>query len=199
MIIVDVETTGTDPRYHSLVSIGAIDFNNPSHTFFRECQIFAGARIEPKALEINGMTDKELYDTTRPTEAEIVKEFIEWMTQTSDHTVAGQNCAFDVAFIIAAAERAGVAISLAHRVIDLHSITYFHMIERGITPPLAHGRTDLDSDKIMQYVGIPAEPKPHIAINGAKWEAEAFSRLFHQKSLFPEFEQYKIPWIKGII
>ena len=179
MIIVDVETTGTDPRYHSLVSIGAIDFDNPTDTFYRECQIFSGARVEQKALEINGMTEEELHDTSKSTEADIVKEFIEWMKSKRDHTFAGQNVSFDVNFIIAAAERAGVNISIAHRVIDLHSITYFHMSRRGIVSPLAHGRTDLDSDKIMEYVGIEAEPKPHIAINGAKWETEAFSRLFN--------------------
>lgn len=192
MIIVDVETTGTDPRYHSLVSIGAIDFDNPADSFFRQCHIFDGARVEEKALQINGMTDTELHDTRKPSEAEIVKEFIAWMKDKSDHTFAGQNVSFDVAFIMAGAERAHLDISVPHRVIDLHSIVYFHMIERGITPPTAHSRTDLDSDKIMEYVGIPAEPKPHIALNGAKWEAEAFSRLFHKKSLFKEFENYKI-------
>ncbi|MES2223417.1 MAG: 3'-5' exonuclease [Patescibacteria group bacterium] len=196
MIVVDVETTGTDPRYHSLVSIGAIDFENPADTFYRECYVFDGARIEEKALQINGMTEAELYDKSKPSEADILKEFIVWMRNKKDHTFAGQNVSFDVAFIIAAAERAQTNVSIAHRVVDLHSITYFHMSRRGIVPPLAHGRTDLDSDKIMEYVGIPAEPKPHVAINGAKWEAEAFSRLFNEKSMFPELNSFKIPWIK---
>lgn len=195
MIVVDVETTGTDPRYHSLVSIGAIDFDNPSDSFFKECYIFDGARVEEKALEINGMTETELHDKTKPSEAEIVKQFIEWMKSKKDHTFAGQNVSFDVSFITAAAERAKTNIFIAHRVVDLHSITYFHMSRRGIVPPLAHGRTDLDSDKIMEYVGIEPEPKPHIAINGAKWETEAFGRLFNEKNTFPEFNEFKIPWL----
>lgn len=197
MIIVDVETSGTDPRYHSLVSIGAIDFDNPNDSFFEECYIFDGAKIEDESLVVNGMTEEQLFDKSKRSEADIIKDFLEWIKDKSDHTVAGQNPSFDVSFLIAGAERAGLNISIPKRVVDLHSITYFHMSRRGLVVPHAHNRTDLDSDKIMEYVGIYAEPKPHIAINGAKWEAEAFSRLFNDKSMFPEFESYKIPWIKS--
>lgn len=194
MLIVDVETTGTDPRYHSLVSIGAIDFDNSEDSFYRECHIFPGAKVEDKALEINGMTIEQINDKTKPSEGEIVADFIKWIKDKKDHTVAGQNPSFDVGFILAGAERNSLDISLAHRTIDLHSIVYFHMSRRGLVVPHMHNRTDLNSDKIMEYVGIHPEPKPHIAINGAKWEAEAFSRLFNEKSMFPEFSDFKIPW-----
>lgn len=43
MIILDVETTGTDPSIHSLVSIGAVDFNNPDTRFMEECLVWSGA------------------------------------------------------------------------------------------------------------------------------------------------------------
>lgn len=195
MIIVDVETTGTDPRYHSLVSIGAIDFDNPSDLFFKECRMFDGARIEDASLAVNGMTLEEINDSSKQTEGEIVAEFIEWMKGKRDHTVAGQNPSFDVSFILAAAERNRIDISLAHRTIDLHSVAHYHMSKNGTVPPIKNNRTDLNSDTIMRYVGIEPEPKPHIAINGAKWEAEAFSRLYNNKSIFREFENYKIPWL----
>ncbi len=196
MIIVDVETSGTDPRYHSLISIGAIDFDNPTDTFFKECYVFEGARIEDESLLINGSSKEELFDKSKQSEAEIVKDFLDWIKDKNDHTVAGQNPSFDVAFLIAGAERAGINISIPKRVIDLHSIVYFHMNKRGLAVPHANHRTDLDSDKIMEYVGIPTEPKPHIAINGAKWEVEAFSRLFNDKPMFPEFKEFKIPWLQ---
>jgi len=48
----------------------------------------------------------------------------------------------------------------------------------------------------MEYVGIPAEPKPHNALRGAKWEAEVFMRLLYNKNLFPEFKEFEIPWLK---
>jgi hypothetical protein len=37
------------------------------------------------------------------------------------------------------------------------------------------------------------EPRPHNALNWAKYEAEAFSRYFYGKKLLPEFEKYDIP------
>jgi hypothetical protein len=69
------------------------------------------------------------------------------------------------------------------------------MIKKGITPPVLNNRTDLNSDKIMNYVGIPAEPHPHNALNGAKVAGEAISRLLYDRNLLPEFKQFKIPWI----
>jgi hypothetical protein len=46
----------------------------------------------------------------------------------------------------------------------------------------------------MKYVGITVEPHPHIAINGAKYETEALSRLLRNKSFFEEFAQFLVPF-----
>ena len=82
---------------------------------------------------------------------------------------------------------------LAYRTIDLHTACWFHMVKKGITPPVANKRSDLNSDKIMKYVGIPTEPRPHNALNGAKVASEALSRLFYGKFLVEEFQDYPIP------
>ena len=72
-----------------------------------------------------------------------------------------------------------------------------HMIKKGITPPISNNRTDLNSDKIMKYVGIPVEPHPHNALNGAKFAGEAISRLLYDRKLLLEFDKYPIPWIQN--
>jgi len=197
MLVVDVESTGTNPQKHSLLSIGAVDFNIPSREFYMECQAFEGAHIDDGALQINGVSKDDVFNTSKKTEAEIVAEFLKWASETPDHTIAGQNPSFDTSFILAAAERAGLNTSIPKRTIDLHSVCYFHMIKNGIIPPLdtKHKRSDLDSDAIMKYVGIPPEVHPHIAINGARIEAEAFSRLFYEKSIYPEYKDLPIPWV----
>lgn len=51
----------------------------------------------------------------------------------------------------------------------------------------------LSLDKILEYAGLPPEPKPHRAINGAKREAEAFYRMRYGKPLFPEFKKFPLP------
>jgi hypothetical protein len=192
MIVVDVETTGLDPHAHSLLSIGAIDFSNPSDRFYEECRMWDGAHVEPKALEINGFTEPQIVDPTKKSEAELVQSFFAWLENKVESTIAGQNVHVDLSFIKAAAYRAHINFALAYRIIDLHSIVYFHMVERGETPPKMHNHSGINSDFIMQYVGIPAEPKPHIGINGAIWEAEAFHRLMHKKGLLEQFKQYPI-------
>ena len=96
-------------------------------------------------------------------------------------------------FIRNTAKRYHLDWNFAHRTIDLHSLCYMHMIKKGIAPPVVNNRTDLNSDTIMKYVGIIVEPHPHNALNGAKFEAEAISRLLYDKNLLPEFESYPLP------
>jgi hypothetical protein len=54
MIVCDCEFSGTDPILHSLVSIGAVDFLDPSRQFYAECRIWEGAHVMDEALEVNG-------------------------------------------------------------------------------------------------------------------------------------------------
>jgi DNA polymerase III epsilon subunit-like protein len=195
MIVLDIESSGTNPWKNSVLSIGAIDFDNPAETFYEECRIWDEAHINEESLKINGFTLESIKRKDKREEREIVTEFFKWALKRKDHTIAGHNPFFDIFFIQMAAERGRLDFPLAHRIVDLHSVCYFHMIRRAIEPPIKNKRTDLNSDTVMEYVGIPREPKPHKALNGAKWEAEAFSRLFYEKSLFPEFTNFAIPWV----
>jgi len=51
----------------------------------------------------------------------------------------------------------------------------------------------------MNYVGLPSEPKPHRAINGAGFEAEALSRLLFGRVIFNEFYNHAIPFYLSTI
>ena len=193
MIVLDIEASGTDPYKHSMVSIGALDFTNPTKQFYAECRIWDGAHIMDEALGVNGFTEAQIIDQTKKTEGEIAAEFFEWIKDSPDHTTAGQNPSFDRDFLKLAAERFHLNYPLAHRTLDVHSICHAHMVWRGIVPPIEHNRSALNSSAIQKYVGIPEEPKPHNALNGAKVAAEALSRLLYNKKLLPDFEQFEIP------
>jgi DNA polymerase III epsilon subunit-like protein len=193
MIVVDIEASGTEPYKHSIVSIGALDFTNPEKQFYAECRIWDGAHIMDEALAVNGFTKEQIMDPPKKTEGEIVTEFFKWLKDSPDHTTAGQNPSFDRDFLRLAAERAHIDYPLAYRTVDLHSVCYLHMIEHGLIPPLKNKRSDLNSGKIMGYVGIPEEPKPHNALMGAKVAGEALSRLLYRKNLLPDFAQFEIP------
>lgn len=195
MIVVDTETTGTNPQKHSIVSIGAVDLEMPTERFYVECRIWDGAHIEQAALAMNDSDEASVKDASKPEEGEAVQSFFRWLENRENVLLAGQNPLFDIGFLQAAAGRHHINFQLAHRSIDLHTVAFFHMIKRKIKPPFRDRKSDINSDNIMEYVGIPTEPKPHNALNGAIWEAEAFSRLLYDKCLLKQFSEFPIPWL----
>ena len=194
MIVVDIETTGTNPQKHSIVSIGAINLEASAERFYIECRIWAGAHIDQAALIVNDSDEASVRDMSKPEEGEAIRRFFEWLDGRGNVLLAGQNPLFDLSFLQAAAARHHIDSRLAHRSIDLHTAAFFHMIKRKIDPPFRNRKSDINSDYIMAYVGIPTEPKPHNALNGAIWEAEAFSRLLFDKKFLKQFFQFPIPW-----
>lgn len=196
MIILDVEASGTNYQKHSIVSLGALDFSNPTNQFYDECRVWDGAHIDPQALEVNGFTESELLDPSKKSEEELVRAFIGWAKDLSDWTIVGQNPSFDRDFIRAACERAHLDFPFAYRTIDTHTLAYMHMVKRGLTPPFdaEKHRTALNLDAVLQYVGIPEEPSPHNALTGALSHAEVTSRLLYDRPLLADFDLFPIPW-----
>jgi DNA polymerase III epsilon subunit-like protein len=196
MIIIDVEASGTEYAKHSIVSLGAIDFDNPQNRFYEECQIWPGAHVMDEALEVNGFSYEQITDTQKMSEAELVARFIEWTHGMSDRTLVGQNVSFDRDFVKAAAHRAHLDFNLPYRTLDTHTLCWMHMVKRGFVVPIdpQHKRSLLDLDAVLNYCGITSEPQPHNALTGAMSHAEVTSRLLYDKKLLPEFEQFEIPW-----
>lgn len=197
MIVIDIEASGTEYGVHSIVSLGALDYDNPSNQFYEECRIWDGAHIMDEALAVNGFTKEQVTDPTKQTEQELITKFMAWAQAIGDRTLAGQNVSFDRDYVKAACHRAHLDYNLAYRTVDTHSLAWMHIIKRGFTVPIdeKHHRSALNLDAVLNYVGIPAEPEPHNALTGAKSHAECIARLLHDKKLLPEFSQYDIPWI----
>lgn len=195
MIILDVETTGTEPSLHSILSIGALDLKDPTNQFYDECRMWDGAKVEKAALQINGFTEEEAKDERKKSEAELVKAFIAWATDKPENwTFAAQNVSFDFEFVRAAAKRAHVDFPFAKRTIDIHTLAWLHMTERNIDLPIEGKYSLLTSSFILRYCGLPEEVSPHNALTGALWHAEVVSRMAYNKKLLPDFASYDIPW-----
>lgn len=196
MIVIDVEASGTNYQKHSIVSIGALDFDAPDNRFYIECRIWDGAHIDPDALAVTGFSEEEVKSSGRISEGEAVRQLLEWSQHMSDRTLLGQNVSFDRDFLKTAAEREGLSWDMAHRTLDTHSFCWMHMVTRGLTPPIdqEHRRSALNLEEVARYTGIPEEPEPHNALTGALVHAEVTSRLLYNKKLLPEFQQYDIPW-----
>lgn len=196
MIIVDVEASGVVYHKHSIISIGAIEYENPTNRFYGECRIWDGAHIMEDATAVHGMSDASITDPNKQTEEELVRAFLEWSQHMGDRTLTGQNISFDRDMIKAGCERAGIPWDMAYRTIDTHTLCWMHMVKRGLTPPVdeQHRRSALNLDAVLNYCGIPSEPEPHNALTGAMCHAEVTSRLLHDRMLLPEFSEFPIPW-----
>lgn len=198
MIVVDCEMSGLEPTLHSIVSMGAVDLDNPSRQIYEECRVWDGAKIEDEALAVNGFTREQITDASKQSEADVVHKFIAFSEGMADTTLAGQNVFTDMYFLQNAAKRAGHTVwPFAHRIIDIHTLCFEHMLKRGVNPPIdsVKRHSALNLEAVAVYCGMPEEPKPHNALTGAKYSAEVISRLLYDKKLLPEFEQYAIPWI----
>lgn len=196
MLVVDIEASGLSAQKCSILSIGALDLDNPDLRFYGECRIWEGAHVNDDALLVNGFSEADINDPGKQTEAELITKFLEWSQHLGDRTLTGQNPSFDRDFLKEAAERAGLSWDLAHRTIDTHTLAFMHMVKRGVKVPIdpQRRRSDLNLDSILNYCGIPEEPTPHNALTGALSHAEVASRLLYDRKLLPEFSAYDIPW-----
>ncbi len=189
MIVIDIEASGLDPYRHGILSIWAVELENPTNQFYGECYLEEGKEIHPQALEVIGFTVEQIHDQSRDSLAILISNFIDWIQPIKDRTFAWHNAGyFDLRFLEIASVKYGFG-RLGYRTIDLHTLAFVECVRRWIEIPFADNRTNLSLDAILGIVWLDPEPKPHIAINGAKLEAEAISRLLYGKKLFLEYEQ----------
>jgi DNA polymerase III epsilon subunit-like protein len=196
MIVLDVESTSLSPITGSMLSLGALDLDEPTNQFYDECRIWDGAHVTDEALAINGFTREEITDTSKKTEAELVAAFIAWATdRPKNRILAAQNVSFDLEYVQEACKRAGIECPFGKRTIDTHTLVWLHMTERGLTPPLNESKhSAINLDFALTYCGIPEEPKPHNALTGAMCHAEVIARVAYNKNILPEFSSFPIPF-----
>lgn len=172
MIIIDIETTELDPYKHSMVSLGAVDYDTGDE-FYGECRITGGRIIDPFALDVNGYTEAQCLDITKELPYEMYRRFLDWaLIAKRDLLIGGQQVgAFDLLFLkdvhasLAAHDPKAPLWPFGHRSVDLHSVAFAKL------------RKSLSLDGILQAVGLSSEPKPHNALTGARLERDAFKLL----------------------
>jgi DNA polymerase III epsilon subunit-like protein len=169
MIVIDAETTGIDPQLHCLASLGAVDYDTGAE-FYGECRIWEESLIDPTALGINGFTETQLRDPTKPSPSELYAQFLAWCRPFGTKLVlAGQQVGtFDVPFLQAAQVRGSFDWPFSYRTIDLHSIAY------------AVYRESLGTNEILRLLGHAGEVEPHHALVGAKLERSSLRQLLEQ-------------------
>ncbi len=194
MIVVDVETTSLDTEKGSILSIGAVDLDEPTAQFYDECRIWEGAKVEDEALAVNGFTRDEIEEVSKKSEQELITAFVAWSLDRPDRTLAAQNVSFDFSYIEEACKRAGIEFPFAKRTIDVHSVVWAHMIREGREVPLKNHHSAISLDYALEYCGLPKEARPHNALTGAYAHAEVLSRVAYNKSILPDYSSFPLPW-----
>jgi DNA polymerase-3 subunit epsilon len=114
-IVLDTETTGLDPyQGHRLVEIGCVELLNripTGQTFHR--YLNPERDIPAEAFAVHGLSADFLRD--KPLFAEVAAEFISFI---ADAPLVIHNAAFDIGFLNAELERAGLAPLARDRLVD---------------------------------------------------------------------------------
>jgi DNA polymerase III epsilon subunit-like protein len=181
MIVVDIETTGMEPGRNSLLSIGAVEFENPDNMFYGECRVDKGAEVANIALKINGFTRKQINDPKKTTSRELLKNFVKWSRGVKDKKLAGDNIWFDIGFLGEYFRKLKMRWIFGKKSVELHEISAF---TAGVPWSL---------DAVLYMVGIPPRDSSHNALNDAELTAEAISRIKYGKGLIKKFSVYPVP------
>jgi DNA polymerase III epsilon subunit-like protein len=187
ILVVEAETTGPSAHLHGLVEIGAVWLSGPreGEEFQVQCFPRPEALIDVEAIAINGCDWLESSDVL--SEADAVQSFLDWVNAPTV-LMAGMNPYFDRLFLLKAFDHAwhGREASkpkfpFPHRTLDMHSLAISYAIAQGYKIP----DKGLYTDTILEMLGLPPEPKPHRAINGARAEAEALRILLGLPNILP--------------
>ena len=184
-VVVDVETAGFDPHRSALLQVAAcilrMDEAGRLHVadeYEVEVMPFEGADINPEALKFNGIEDpftplrgalgeREALQTLFEPIRDEVKE-----TGCTRAILVGHNAFFDLSFVQAAAERAGVK-SPFHRFSTFDTVTLAGLV---------YGETVLA--KAVKAAGIDWDQKQaHSALYDTRKTAELFCQIVNAHPL----------------
>ena len=179
MIILDIETTGTDANKNGMLSLGAVHYET-GETFYGECHLTEGREIHPIALEINGFTLEQIHNKSLPSDGKLLMNFIIAFSHLKDNLIGGHNVGhLDLLFIeeiFGRDKRISTKFPFSYRTVDLHSLAYQKFGE------------SLSHEQICKRLGLEPEQKPHNALKGALSERDAFKILLQKSTGYSQEE-----------
>ncbi len=175
-VVVDVETGGFDCHKHALLEVAAVipemDADGWLHTrepIATHVIPFEGSKLDPKAMEVNGIRVNSPLRAARPE-----REALDWIFKPiraalkasgcKRAILVGHNAHFDLSFINAAAERTGYKRN------PFHPFSCFDTVSLG---GLALGQTVLS--RAVEAAGLDWDPEQ---AHGAVYDTERTAELF---------------------
>lgn len=178
MIVVDIETSGTDPQEDHILSIGAVDYQTGAE-FYGECSLpeLLYKKPHPKSLEVNGFKLEDIQPGLKEAPGVLYTNFLLWansLPKTDGEKVllAGHNIgSFDLLFL------KQLHKDIQHYRFNTFDYYFnFRTVDLHTSAWLVFGKSMKHSD-ICRALGHEPEPRPHNALEGAKSERRALQAL----------------------
>ena len=175
-VVIDVETGGFNCLTDAILEIAATTITmdeegwvKPHETYSFHVEPFAGANLEPAALEFTGIDPHHPFREAEPEEAVFAELFRAVRKQVKGHgctraVLVGHNAHFDHGFVMAAAERCEIKRNPFHP---------FSVFDTATLSGLAFGQTVLA--KACQSAGISFS---NSAAHSAEYDTQKTAELF---------------------
>ncbi len=199
MIVVDIETSGTNFLKCGIWQIGAVDFGNPENQFLEEARIDDEDEIvnmpenKKTVFEVIGKTEAQLRDRKKQSQKQLLIRFFKWCERAKVKNFMCQNPQFDVAFLEIRARKYGLKLPLHYRAFDLHSIAQTKYLQLKKKFLIIENRSGMGLSNTLKFCGMKDERGAHNALEDAKLTAECFLRILKGKNLLPEYKKFPIP------
>lgn len=177
-VVIDVETAGLQVATDALLEIAAVTVNmtpegqlQRGQTLCYHIEPFAGARVDPEALEITGIDPTHPFRLAIP-EAQAMHRIFAMIRAELEKTMCyravlvGHNAWFDLSFVLAAAKRSGI---------DHVPFHHFTTIDTATLGAVAYGETVLA--RAARRARIPFDLE---LAHSAAYDAERTAELFCQ-------------------
>ena len=182
LIFVDTETSGLNPLEHTVLEIALVLWDLKSGEVIDSYEsVVAIDRVQfrkaqPKALECNGFTFDELRTKGKPMETvkgDILAFFLRNGINRTNSKFIAQNCSFDKSFFThILTEDEQRRADLPYHWLDFPSMNFVVCLQNlrcaGTTSTSNYMSIPFSKDYIAYANSLPAEEKPHRAMNGVK-------------------------------
>lgn len=167
--VIDLETTGLNPKTDKIIEAGAVRVRNGVITEQFASPVNPGRKLEERIIELTGIRDEDLEEA--PYIEEVLPKLIDFI---GDDILVGHRVLFDFSFIKKAATNIG--LSFEKKGIDTLKLA------RRFLPELESKRLTF----LCEYYGIPLQA--HRAVEDAK----ATAMLYHKLTeAFPQEDAYQ--------
>lgn len=192
MIVLDMEASSPDNGKGGIWQIGAIELDS-GEEFFEEARIDEDDEISEEALLVIGKTEKELRDSNKQTQKELIEKFLTWTEKFEERIIIGHNIGWDSTFLSNKCMRYGIGQrfkdSLSYRSFDISTLAQAIYYKENKKFKTKNGKNDMNSTNIFAMFGIEdnrvhvnkgdiiKEGTPHNALEDAKNTAKCFEEL----------------------